>query len=60
MFITRFNRLDGGVEDYYYYTKEEAKNHLELFRDDDSGLYKNIEVMSTDGDKEHQIMVLIF
>lgn len=60
MFITRFNRLDNRTEDYYYYTKEEAESHMELFKDDDSGLYKNIEVMSADGDKEHQIMVLIF
>ena len=46
MYITRFIRKDGRKnEDYWYHTLEEALAHLELFRDDDSGLYKKILVI---------------
>lgn len=44
MYITRFNTVDDEVEEYLYHTEEEAKQHLELFKDDDSGLYTSIEV----------------
>ena len=44
MYITRFNTVNDEVEEYLYHTEEEAKRHLELFKDDDSGLYTSIEV----------------
>ena len=46
MFITRFTHKDGQFEDYLYHTEQEAQNHLELFKNDDSGLYKNIAVIN--------------
>ena len=45
MFVTRFSRVTGRVEDYVYHTREEAEAHLKLFEDDDSGLYRNIAVI---------------
>ena len=45
MYITRFTRVTGSTEDYYYHTQEEAESHLNLFRNDDSGLYRNIAVL---------------
>ncbi len=50
MYIIRFIRRDGKKnEDYWYHTLEEALAHLELFRDDDSGLYKKIVVIDEEG-----------
>lgn len=46
MWILRFIRRDGKPdEEYYYHTRREAENHKELFRDDDSGLYEDIEIV---------------
>lgn len=45
-FITRFVHCDEQpVEEYFYHTAEDAKAHMNLFRDDDSGLYSRIEVV---------------
>lgn len=42
-FIVRFCRKDSKPEeDYYYNNIVDAKYHLSLFADDDSGLYDNI------------------
>ena len=44
-YVVRFVRADGKPdEEYYYNTFKEAYEHKELFKDDDSGLYKSIEV----------------
>ena len=52
-YVTRFHRRDGQPrEDYYYRTKDEALNHLNLFRDDDSGLYGSIEVVDVKKDRK--------
>lgn len=48
MYITRFTRTDGEIEDYLYYTEKEAWEHLELFMNDDSGLYRNISIINND------------
>ncbi len=48
MYITRFTRVNGGTEDYFYHTREEAEDHLKLFESDDSGLYRNIAVINGD------------
>ena len=45
MFITRFVCHTGPCEEYYYHKREDAEAHLNLFRDDDSGLYKSIVVV---------------
>lgn len=45
MYITRFNTLKGPCEEYFYNRLEDAVSHLDLFRDDDSGLYRSIVVV---------------
>lgn len=59
MFITRFTRTDKDktAEDYLYHTEQEAKDHLMLFGDDDSGLYRNIAVID---DKNYVLHILPF
>lgn len=45
-FVIRFIRRDGRPpEEYSYHTYSEAWDHLSLFGDDDSGLYKRIELI---------------
>ena len=44
MYIVRFNRWDGEVEEYYYWNENEAREHIDGFKDDDSGLYRSIEL----------------
>ena len=46
MFITRFTKDDGFIEDYYYHFKEDAIQHLDLFKTDNSGLYTSIVVIN--------------
>lgn len=48
MFITKFKTVDGSTECYFYWTLKEATNHMELFADDDSGLYTEITVEDED------------
>ncbi len=45
MFITRFTKTDGFIEDYYYHFQDDAVKHLSLFENDDSGLYIRIDVL---------------
>ena len=46
MYTTRFIHKDGQKdEEYWYHTEEEAIAHMELFRNDDSNLYKKIVVV---------------
>lgn len=60
MYITRFVRCDRKPnEEYYYPTIEEARYHLEQFRDDDSELYERIEIASED-EPEMAIKTLAF
>lgn len=44
-------------EDYYYNTESEAENHINMFIDDDSGLYKRIAVINPSNTVTH---VLVF
>lgn len=45
-FIVKFIRSDlKPNEDYFYNDKAAAEYHLNLFRDDDSGLYSKIELI---------------
>ena len=57
MFITRFTRRNGNIEDFLYHTEQDALSHLFLFRDDDSGLYRNIAVID---DKNNVLHILPF
>lgn len=59
MFITRFTRADKDktTEDYLYHTEQEAKDHLLLFKNDDSGLYRNIAVID---DRNYVLHILPF
>ena len=46
MYITIFNRADGKPsEEYPYRTEVEAVKHLNMFRRDNSEIYKNIAVL---------------
>ena len=50
MYMVRFVRRDGKPdEEYYYNSLEAAQNHITLFYDDDSGLYKMILLLAIDG-----------
>lgn len=51
MYITHFKTVDGKTEDYYYWSAKEAIKHMELFADDDSGLYEEITVEDEDDGK---------
>ncbi len=45
MYVVRFVRKDGQPdEEYYYNCLKDAQFHFNLFKDDDSGLYKNISL----------------
>ena len=45
-YFVRFVRRDGKPdEEYLYRTFEEARQHFDLFNEDDSGLYDSIEVI---------------
>jgi hypothetical protein len=45
MFVVRFTNIYKETEDYYYNHIEHAEKHFNLFRDDESGLYRNICIM---------------
>ena len=47
-YIARFIRRDEKVdEEYYYLAYGDALNHLALFKNDNSGLYKRIEIVDS-------------
>lgn len=48
MYITRFTTVAKETQDYYYQNVEDAEKHLNLFLDDDSGLYRNICVLDAE------------
>ena len=46
-YCVRFSRHDGeSTEEYFYNTLLSALEHLDLFRDDSTGLYNKIEIVS--------------
>ena len=45
MFIVRFTTISKAVQNYYYHRIEDADKHLQLFLDDNSGLYRNISIL---------------
>ena len=46
MYCVIFHRADGKPnEEYWYGSIDGAKQHLSLFRDDDSGLYSRIDLV---------------
>lgn len=45
MYLVRFVRNDESIDELYYYLQEEdALYHIRLFNNDDSGLYKRVEL----------------
>lgn len=45
MYFVRFRRKDKQPDEEYYYNKlADAQKHLDLFKDDDSGLYLRIDL----------------
>ncbi len=49
-YITRFVRKDlKPCEDYYYNSLDDAKKHMGMFIDDDSNLYRRIEIEDSEG-----------
>ena len=57
-YITRFIRKDGQPNEEYYWNKEsDAVKQLELFIDDDSDLYRTIEVVD---ENDNTVKVLDF
>ena len=52
-YIVRFIRKDDKpVEEFFYHTYEEAFVLLALFRDDDSGIYRRIEIVKAANDSK--------
>ena len=50
-YIVKFIRKDAlPDEEYIYPDRQDAEHHFNLFRHDDSGLYKKIEMLSWFGD----------
>lgn len=57
-YAVRFIRIDGEpIEEYLYSTKADADNHLRLFVDDKSGLYKRIAVLDQKTQTVEHILV---
>lgn len=49
MYLVRFIRKDRQPnEEYYYNALKDAEYHFSLFADDDSGLYKRIELIDNE------------
>ncbi len=54
-YCVRFIRCDGtipGIEDYYYWEREDAENHFSLFKDEDPDfpkMYERIQLITEYG-----------
>ena len=56
MYLDRFVRNDESIDELYYYLQEEdALYHIRLFNNDDSGLYKRVEVVEYIGSYERLV-----
>ena len=54
-YVTRFHCRDGRpIEDYFCRTITEMLSHLNLFRNDDSGLNRSIEVVDAEYNKKDE------
>lgn len=61
MFVLRFVRKDGHLdEEYYYQRKEDANIHFDLFKVDDSGLYSRIVIEKQAGSTSSVLKVKDF
>ncbi len=61
MFTVTFVRADLKPDEIYYYHAEvDARYHLGLFRNDDSGLYRIIKLEKTDGKQSTLIDSITF
>lgn len=50
MYITRFTTVSKEIQDYFYQNVIDAENHLNLFLDDESKLYRSISVIDLEKD----------
>ena len=60
-YIVRFQRRDKlPDEEYVYYERKEAEKHLDLFQNDDSGLYTKASLLAWFGDITSELRVISF
>lgn len=61
MYIVRFIRKDRKPnEEYYYLEEEDSRYHFLLFTDDNSGLYNEIQLISSNGVESQIVDILVF
>ncbi len=61
MYLVRFIRKDCQPnEEYFYYNRKDASHHLELFRGDDSGIYRCIDFLKSENSIETIIETVRF
>lgn len=61
MYLVKFICKSGSPDEVYcYLCKEDAINHMELFGDDDSGLYERIELLVVKGNMEMLLKSIVF
>ena len=52
-YVVRFIRRDSEPqEEYYYNALPDARYHFDLFKDDDSGLYQSVELITLDPEEK--------
>lgn len=60
MFFVRFVRKDTQPDEFYAYsTKAAAKNHFDMFLDDDSDIFSRIELIQSDNEVESTLETII-
>ena len=60
-YIVKFLRRDNQPdEEYIYWNQQDAKHHFELFRHDNSNIYKKIMLLLWNGKKESIIGQISF
>ena len=59
-YIVRFIRADGApIEEYFYEQRADADQHLNMFCDDDSGLYKRIAILNDETRTVERVLVFV-
>ena len=60
MFFVRFVRKDEHPDEFYAYsTKVAAKNHFDMFLDDDSNIFSRVELIQSDNEVESTLETII-
>lgn len=58
MFVVRFLKRDGDVEDYFYHHFSDALYHIHCFNDDTSNLYSSISLLFVSDTLEEVLLTL--